>query len=322
MPEVVIHEKKPLSKRKVEYEERLLRYLTVYKKCLMINVDNVSSTQLHTLRKELRESTAFLMGKNTVIRTILRKESSTRPDVASLLPLIRKNVGFAFTNGDLLQLRDHIVKNKAPAAATPSMVAPCDVWLEPGPTGLDPGQTSFFQAIGIATRINKNLIEVTGRTRLVTEGLKVSASAAVLLAKLGRKPFFFGVQVVGVFEGGSAYDARILDLGDSDIMKMFAFSLRQASALALGLGYPCSVSIPHILSNALRKIVGISIEIEYPVPIAEPFRMFLSDPEAFAAATAAAGRADAKAVGAAVQKQEEEEDDEPFALSSSDDDDE
>ena len=67
-----------------------------------------------------------------------------------------------------------------------------------GSTGMDPSQTSFFQALGIATKINKGTIEIVADVHLIKAGEKVGASQATLLAKLGVRPFKYGLQLLKV----------------------------------------------------------------------------------------------------------------------------
>lgn len=55
------------------------------------------------------------------------------------------NVGLIFTKGDLKEVREEIGKYKVGAPARVGLVAPIDVIVPPGNTGLDPSQTSFFQ---------------------------------------------------------------------------------------------------------------------------------------------------------------------------------
>ena len=59
-----------------------------------------------------------------------------------------------------------ITSNKVPAPARVGSVAPVDVFVEPGPTGCDPGQTAWFQALNIPTKINKGQIEMISRVSL------------------------------------------------------------------------------------------------------------------------------------------------------------
>lgn len=66
-----------------------------------------------------------------------------------LLPRVVGNVGFIFTNGELGEIRDVIEAHRVPAPARVGSVAPIDVMVPPGPTGCDPGQTSFFQVLQV-----------------------------------------------------------------------------------------------------------------------------------------------------------------------------
>jgi hypothetical protein len=53
------------------------------------------------------------------------------------------------------QVKAEISKFKVGAPARVGLVAPNDVTIPSGGTGMDPSQTSFFQALAIATKINK-----------------------------------------------------------------------------------------------------------------------------------------------------------------------
>jgi large subunit ribosomal protein LP0 len=54
-----------------------------------------------------------------------------------------------FSNGDLSDVKACLDKQAREAPAKAGMLAPSDVTIQPGPTGLDPKQTSFFQALSI-----------------------------------------------------------------------------------------------------------------------------------------------------------------------------
>lgn len=52
-----------------------------------------------------------------------------------------------------------------------------------------------MQALNIPTKINKGTIEITSTINLIKEGDKVGSSEATLLAKLGVRPFEYGLRV-------------------------------------------------------------------------------------------------------------------------------
>ena len=87
------------------------------------------------------------MGKNTMMKRCIRLycERTGNDEWAPLLDALVGNVGIIFTKGDLSSVRDEIDRYKVGAPARVGLVAPNDVYVPAGGTGLDPSQTSFFQ---------------------------------------------------------------------------------------------------------------------------------------------------------------------------------
>ena len=118
----------------------------------------MGSKQFQDIRAGLRvNGSAVLMGKNTMMKRSLRLyiEESGDDKWTVLLDELVGNVGLIFTAGDLGDVREEVAKFKVGAPARVGLVAPNDVTVPAGPTGLDPSQTSFFQALNIPTKINK-----------------------------------------------------------------------------------------------------------------------------------------------------------------------
>jgi large subunit ribosomal protein LP0 len=298
------------KQKKVKYVEKLLSYLSEYKNFLLINIDNVGSKQLQQVRIALRGRAKVLMGKNTVIRKVFRDHPD--PKIQEAAAIVRNNIGFIFTNEpDLKKLRDEVEAEKVPASARVGLVAPCDVWIEDGPTGLDPGQTTWFQTMNIATKIVRGSIEILTRTLLCKKGGVVNASMVALMGKLDIKPFFFGVTIKMVYENGSLYDSEVLDLSEDDLLAKFFNAVAHVAALSLAAHYPTEAAVPHLMVNTFKKVLAISIETEYTFEESKMFKDLLSDPEALAAlqAAAAAPAGGAAAAEAAPAKEESSSED-------------
>jgi len=308
--------------RKTKYIEKLIHCLNEYKNILIVQVDNVGSSQMQKTRILLRGKAVILMGKNTLMRKVIREQAVANPALENLLPLIVGNMGCVFTNGNLNEVRKIVLENKVPAAAKSGVLAPSDVYIPPGPTGLDPGQTSFFQALNIATKIVKGAIELTAVNHLIKQGEKVTSSHVALLAKLNILPFFYGFQVLSVYENGTVYDAKILDMSQDDLLRQFLAAVRKIAAVSLAINYPTMASVGTIIAGSFSKIIALSIETDLEVKEAKPFKDFLANPEAFAAAAAssapAASSGGAAAAAAAPEpekeKSEESENDMGFSL--------
>lgn len=60
--------------------------------------------------------------------------------------------------------------SQVPAAARAGAIAPCDVTVPAQNTGLGPEKTSFFQALGITTKISRGTIEILVSSYLMAAG--------------------------------------------------------------------------------------------------------------------------------------------------------
>lgn len=303
-------EEKVLSvkkQRKNVYWAKLESALNEYKNVLIITVDFVGSKQMQEVRMAIRGQGVVLMGKNTIIRKVIRENMEKNPKLEGLLPYIKGNMGFVFTNGDLNEIRKTVTQFKMPAAAKSGLIAPINVTIPAGPTGLDPGQTSFFQTLNISTKITKGAIEITSDVRLCTAGEKVTASAVALLSKLNIKPFEFGIEVPTVYEDGAVYDAKVLDLEQSDLILMFCGAVAKLASVSFSIGEINAATIPHSFGRAFNTLLAIAIEADYEFEEMKIVKEMLANPGAFAAPAAGAD-AGAAAAAAAPEEEEEEED--------------
>jgi len=300
----------PLSaERKAEYFEKLRELVTNYSKCFVVEIDNVGSRQLQATRKDLRGKAEVLMGKNTMMRKCLRDfvEENPGSPVEKLIETCRGNVGFVFTNSDLGEVREILESNTRPAPAKVGSLAPAQVVVEKGPTGCDPGQTAFFQTLQIATKISRGQIEMVNDTELIQQGDKVTASQAALLQKLSIMPFTYGVLLKSVYDNGSLFDAKVLDITDEVLAAKFSEALKSLAALSLALGIPTQASVPHSIANAFKAILSITIELEnYSFDKADLYAEYLKDPSKFAGSGGGGGGTGA-AESPAEEKEEEEE---------------
>ena len=130
---------------KANYFTKLQELLDEYPKCFIVGADNVGSKQMQEIRIALRGKAVVLMGKNTMMRKVIRGYLEKNPDLEKLLPHIKMNVGFVFTKEELTVVRDLLLANKKAAPAKAGAIAPVDVTIPAQNTGMGPEKTSFFQ---------------------------------------------------------------------------------------------------------------------------------------------------------------------------------
>ncbi|KAK4226128.1 60S acidic ribosomal protein P0 [Podospora fimiseda] len=302
------------SANKAGYFDKLKGLLEEYRSVFIVSVDNVSSQQMHEIRQSLRGEGVVLMGKNTMVRRALKTFVADTPEYERLLPFVKGNIGFVFTNGDLKETRDKILANKVAAPARAGAVAPVDVWIPAGNTGMEPGKTSFFQALGVPTKIARGTIEITTDLKLVEAGAKVGPSEATLLNMLNISPFTYGMGITQVYDQGNAFPSSVLDISEEQLLKAFSSAITTIAAVSLAINFPTLPSVIHSVVNAYKKVLAVAIETEISWPEIEELKDRIANPDAYAAAAPAATDA-APAAAAAEEKEEsekEESDEEGF----------
>jgi len=305
--------------KKDVYFQKLKMLLETYPSIFIVNVDNVGSNQMHQIRVALRGIGVVLMGKNTMVRRALRVLLSELPQYERLMPHVRGNIGFVFTSGDLKDVRKLITSNTVAAPARAGALAPVDVTVPAGNTGMEPGKTSFFQALGIPTKIARGTIEIVSDVKVVHAGSRVGPSEATLLNMMNISPFTYGMKVIQIYDNGTVFPPHVLDIESSELIDRFLKGIKTIAAISLALNYPTIVSVVHSLVHAYKNVLGVSLATEYSFDGAEKIKEMLENPEAFAAVAAPVETSSAAPVAAAkaeekAEEKEESDDDMGFGL--------
>ena len=296
------------QERKAQYFEKLIALVDEYPKILIVQADNVGSNQLHQVRQGIRGDSVMLMGKNTMVRKALRGHLENNPELENLLPYVRGNVGFVFTKGDLKDVRKKLTANKVAAPAKAGAVSPVDVKVPAGNTSQPPEKTSFFQALGIATKITRGSVEIINEVHLLKPGDKVGQSEAALLNMLKISPFAYGLRVLQVYENGSVFDPSILDISDDDLLNTAMAAIRNIASISLAINHPTAAAVPHLVANAIKNVFSVALATEYTFPALEKVKKAAAAAPVHAAPVAASA-APAKAAAKEVKKEESEEED-------------
>merc|ERR1712113_645574 len=173
-------------------------------------------------------------------------------------------------------IREVLKKYKVMSAAKAGQLALVDWTIPSGPTGMDPSQTSFFQALNIGTKIVKGQIELVSDFQLLKIGEKVSPSAAVLLTKLAIKPFEYGMEVEQVFQDGSVFAAAVLDIKESVLIQKFMAGVANMAAFSREIGIPTEAGLPHAFGNAFRNVAALVSDISFTFKEVEEVKKFLA----------------------------------------------
>jgi large subunit ribosomal protein LP0 len=112
--------------------------------------------------------------------------------------------------------------------------------------------------------------------QLLKEGDKVGLSECTLLNMLNISPFTYGLVVLHVYDQGTVFSPKVLDIKDEDIVKSFMEGLTAITAVSLAIGYPTVASVPHSVVNGFKKLLAIAAVTDYSFKEAQTLKEILA----------------------------------------------
>jgi len=313
----------PVSDEKREYEARMNKMFDSYSKVLFVTLDNVQSQQVNQVRRDLRGKAELLVGKKTLQKRIIsnRAENSKSKMDNQLRKkfvednLLTLNRALLFTNADISEITTVLQRYRKQAPARVGAIAPCDVIVPAGNTGMEPTMTGFFQALNIATKISKGTVEIVTEKKVLSIGEKVDNSVSALLSKLKISPFFYEMEIVCCWEKGFVFSKDDLALTDDVIERSLIAGINNVTAISLGAGIPTDASFPHLILDAFKDLLALSVETEFEFEEFNGKKLRADIKSGKSAAAAPAAKAEtAKAAPAKVEKAPEPEEDDDVGL--------
>jgi len=268
--------KAEVRKKKFAFWIKLWECLDKYNKVIVVKCDNITAAAFQNIRQAIRPLGAtLLMGKNTLVKAgikrkmeapkegdedyEIRKNFKPMPQLDKLINLCANYVGLVFCRDNLSEVKEKMGEYKCNKGARIGAVAPSDVIIPPGPTGLDPKQTAYFQALNIQTKIAKAQIEIISPVKILTKGQRITASECALLDKLNIKPFHFELSAVHVYDNGVIYSPSVLDIKKEEILEKFRKGAAYLTAASLQTGYITSLSVKQMMLNGFKNLVAVSM---------------------------------------------------------------
>ena len=156
---------------------------------------------------------------------------------------------------------------------------------------------------------------------IIKKGERVGASEATLLGMLNVTPFTYGLEVRMVYDSGTVFEPRVLDITPDDLRAKLLQGVARVASISLALKYPTAASVPHLLANGFKNLMSVAAVTDVEFKEAKKLKEYLKDPSKFAVAAAPAPAATAAAPAKEEKKKEEkkeesdhEDDDMGFGL--------
>ncbi|MFB6236633.1 MAG: 50S ribosomal protein L10 [Halopenitus sp.] len=249
---------------KQEEVDELVDFIDSYASVGIVGIAGIPSRQLQSMRRDLHGSAELRMSRNTLVTRALEEVNE---GVEELTQYVEGQVALIGTNDNPFGLFQQLEASKTPAPINAGEVAPNDIVIPEGDTGVDPGPfVGELQTVGAAARIQEGSIQVTEDSKVLEEGEVVDDGLANVLTELGIEPKEVGLDLKGVYSEGVLFEPDELEIDVEEYRADIQSAAAAARNLSLNSEYPTAQTAGSLLAKAAgdAKAVGLFAEIESP----------------------------------------------------------
>lgn len=249
---------------KQEEVDTIVDILDSYESVGVVNLAGIPSRQLQSMRRDLHGTAQLRVSRNTLM---VRALDEADADLGQLENLVEGQVGLIGTNDNPFGLYKELEASKTPAPINAGEVAPNDIVIPEGDTGIDPGPfVGELQQVGADARIQDGSIQVLSDSTVLEAGEEVSAQLANVLSELEIEPKEVGLDLRGVYSDGVLFDPEDLAIDIDEYRADVQAAASAARNVSVNAVYPTAQTAGLILGKASTdaRAVGISAAIESP----------------------------------------------------------
>lgn len=251
--------------------EELEAFISAYDTVGIVSVTGIPSRQLQLMRADLHGVAALRMSRNTLIT---RSLENVDEGVESLVEHVSGQVGIIGSNENPFSLYRRLEESKTPAPISAGEVAPNDIVIPEGDTGMDPGPfVGELQTVGAAAQIIDGSIRVTEDSVVAETGDVVSDDLANVLSELEIEPKEVGLDLRAAVADGTVFQPDELAIDLDEYRRDIQTASARATSLSVGAGIPTAQTISVILGSARRnaRSVGLAAHVESPEILGDLF---------------------------------------------------
>ena len=239
-------------------------FLDSYESVGVVDITGIPSKQLQDMRRELHGTAELRVSRNTLLRRALDEGAE---GLAQLSSMVSGQVGLIGTNDNPFGLYQQLEESKTPAPIGAGEIAPNDIVIEEGDTGVDPGPfVGDLQTVGAQAQIMDGSIHVTADSVVCEAGEEVSQDLADVLGELGLEPKEVGLDLRGVVSEGVLFEPEELDIDVEAYRSDVSTAAARGRNLAINATFPTEATAPALIAKATgeAKSLGLQASIESP----------------------------------------------------------
>ena len=257
--------RKAIQRKRAEVEEAK-SLLKQYKALGIADLEKVRAAQLQEIRRKLKDIAYIRAFKNSVMKFAI-SECEDRNNIKELINHLQGSNIFLFTNLNPFKLKIFLDKNKVRSTAKAGDIAPEDILVPAGNTGMPPGPIiSQLNAVGLPTRIEAGSVWINKDTVVARKGDVIDLNLASVLSKLGIKAVELGLNLKAAYDDGLILSKEDLEIDLDEIKLNFEEAHRWAFALSVEAAFPTKENISTLIQTAHLNAYRLSVNAAIATP--------------------------------------------------------
>jgi len=249
-----------VAERKAREVAQLEQLIEQYPVVGIAGIERIPAPQFREMRQMLGDNAVIRVSKNTMISRALGGKPMEK-----LQESLDGPSALILTRIDGFRLARELDRLKRPVTPKGGEIAPQDIIVPKGGTGLKPGPVvGDLQRVGIPAAIERGKVIIQRDTVLVAAGEVVEREKALVMGRLGLKPLKVGIDLRSVYDGGTIYGASELAIDEQLVFGQFVDAGARAFNLAMTLAYPAPSTIGPLLGIAHQKALSLSLGASIP----------------------------------------------------------
>ena len=237
--------------------DALVETLESYESVGVVNIAGIPSRQLQAMRADLYGSAELRVSRNTLL---VRALEGVDDGLEELTEFVEGQVGLVGTDENPFGLFKQLEASKTPAPINAGEVAPNDIVIPEGDTGVDPGPfVGELQQVGANARIDGGSIKVMEDSTVLSAGEEVSRQLSNVLSELGIEPKEVGLDLRGVYADGVLFEPEELELDVDEYRADIRSAVSAGRNLSINAGYPTSRTVGSMLAKGASEAKGLGV---------------------------------------------------------------
>lgn len=236
---------------------RLVQLAKQYPVIGVANLEGFPANLHGNLKVRLAGKAVVTVSKRKVIQRAFKEANID----AKLTESLTGSSAVIFSKVNPFELYAFIKQSSGKIAAKEGQIAPDDITIPAGDTGLPPGPAlSDLKNAGLNVRVQGATIAVMEDKVVVHKGEPIPAAVVNVLGKFGIKPIKLRMNVGTVLEGKELFRSDVLDIDEEMVFEKFVKAESQAFNLAVNASIYNDKSTPVIVGKAFREAKAVALE--------------------------------------------------------------